>query len=169
MISQARTRCKPIIEALNTKVRPSIEFHQYDALLSQPLSFGREVDLVVSTLVLEHLPIDVFFERVKGFLRCDGSGMLLLTNMHPEMGKRSQAGFLDEKSGEKIQGTSFAHEIQDVIDTGKRFGFELCGQVKERAVAEDEIGEGKVLGKRGYKWIGCKVWFGCLLRLEDKP
>ncbi|RFU30341.1 hypothetical protein B7463_g5967, partial [Scytalidium lignicola] len=168
MLSAAKERCNMALGKLDPRLRPSIEFYQYDALSPRSLPLAENIDIVVSTLVLEHLPLDVFFDRVKGFLRKDGKGVLLLTNMHPDMGKRSQAGFLDEKSGQKIQGTSYAHEIREVVGAGKKFGFELCGEVKERAVAADDVGEGKILGRRGHKWIGWNVWFSCHMRLKEE-
>ncbi|KAH8816807.1 S-adenosyl-L-methionine-dependent methyltransferase [Xylogone sp. PMI_703] len=169
MLAVAKERCGIALEKLDPGFRPSIEFHQYDATSLNQLEMVEQVDLVISTLVLEHLPLDIFFDRARKFLKKDGKGVLLVTNMHPEMGKRSRAGFLDEKSGQKVQGFSYAHEVGDVIEAARASGFELYGEVKERAVTADDIGEGKALGPRGYKWIGCNVWFSFLLRLCEQP
>lgn len=87
--------------------------------------------------------------------------------MHAEMGNRSQAGFLDPETGEKIQGSSYVYEIEEVLEEGKRYGFELIGNMEERGVSEEDIGEGRLLGPRGRKWIRCKVWFGCVMRLQS--
>ncbi|KAJ5135475.1 uncharacterized protein N7515_004753 [Penicillium bovifimosum] len=45
---------------------------------------------VISTLVLEHIPLERFFAAAAGLIRT--GGYLLVTNMHAEMGRRSQAG-----------------------------------------------------------------------------
>lgn len=42
------------------------------------------------------------------------------------------------------------------------------GEMRERAVEEQDVGDGKLLGPRGKKWIGVKVWFGCVMRLVRK-
>lgn len=131
-------------------------------------------DLVISTLVLEHLPLDVFFKTVRGFMREEG-GVLVLTGMHAEMGRRSRAGFVDvDKSGgeRKVQGSSFVYEVEEVLVEGKKWGFAVDGEVGERAVCEEDVGEdlegSALLGKRGRKWVGCKVWFGCVMRFEGR-
>jgi hypothetical protein len=38
--------------------------------------------------------------------------------MHAEMGLKSQAGFLDEGSGEKVRGQNYNYEISEVLDEG---------------------------------------------------
>jgi hypothetical protein len=38
--------------------------------------------------------------------------------------------------------------------------------VGERVVREDDVGEGRLLGPRGKKWIGCMCWFGFVMKLE---
>lgn len=84
--------------------------------------------------------------------------------MHAHMGRISQAGFVDAESGEKVRGTSYNYEVEEVIEEGKRRGFEVVGKVGEREVREEDIGEGRLLGKRGKKWVGVKVWFGLVMR-----
>ncbi len=86
--------------------------------------------------------------------------------MHAEMGRLGQAGFVDELTGRKIRGTSYVYEVDEVLAEGRRYGFVLEGDVVERAVAENDVGEGRLLGERGRKWIDVKVWFGMVMRLE---
>ena len=86
--------------------------------------------------------------------------------MHAEMGRLGQAGFVDETSGVKVRGQSFVYEIEEVLEEGKRWGFEVVGKVQERGVKEENVGEGRVVGERGRKWIGVKCWFGMVLRLS---
>ncbi|KAI9792702.1 MAG: hypothetical protein M1816_001801 [Peltula sp. TS41687] len=121
-------------------------------------SVARDADGVLSTLVLEHLPLDVFFRTVHGMLK-DG-GYLLLTNMHHQMGALSQAGFVDPLSGEKIRPQSFVYRVDQVLEEAERWGMRLVGEVRERGVREEDV---DVLGSRGRKWVGTMVWFGMIL------
>ena len=121
-----------------------------------------QADIVVSTLVLEHLPIDVFFRTVKNLLKPSG-GYLVLSNMHAEMGRRSQAGFMDPETGEKVQGMSYVYEIREVVDGARKQGVSVVGEVQERGIREEDVGV-VVDEKRGRKWVGCKVWFGMVMR-----
>lgn len=55
------------------------------------LDEGSEADAVVSTLVLEHFPLNSFFRVLRSLLKL--SGVALVTNSHPDMATLSQAGF----------------------------------------------------------------------------
>lgn len=116
---------------------------------------------VISTLVLEHIPLERFFGAAAMVMR--SGAYLLVTNMHAEMGVRSQAGFTDG-NGVKIRPTSYCHAIADVLAAAQDAGFEV-----EEVAGADEDGVvvrgvdeqlGDVLGARAKKWIGIKVWFG---------
>lgn len=116
---------------------------------------------VISTLVLEHIPLERFFAAAAGIMR--SGAYLLVTNMHAEMGMRSQAGFTDER-GVKVRPTSYCHAIPDVLDAAVQAGFEVeevvgagSGGVVVRGV-DEELGD--VLGARAKKWVGVRVWFG---------
>ncbi|KAJ5158236.1 uncharacterized protein N7500_007887 [Penicillium coprophilum] len=116
---------------------------------------------VISTLVLEHIPLERFFEAAAGIMR--SGGYLLVTNMHAEMGMRSQAGFTDGR-GVKIRPTSYCYAISDVLDAARGAGFEVeevdgagVDGVVVRGV-DEQLGE--VLGARAKKWVGVRVWFG---------
>ena len=123
------------------------------------LEAAAEADAVISTLVLEHVPIRVFLQTAFRMLK--PGGLLLVTNMHAEMGQISQAGFVDPNTGEKIRPKSYAHAVTDVVLEARRQGFEVVGEILERAV-DDSMS--KVLGERARKWIGVTVWFGMVLR-----
>ncbi|KAL6235933.1 hypothetical protein BDW75DRAFT_125271 [Aspergillus navahoensis] len=142
----------------------------YDLLSPQPeslpASLRRDAGAsgAISTLVLEHIPLDKFFEGAAQLIR--PRGYLLVTNMHEEMGRISQAGFVDVASGKKIRPTSYAHEIGNVIAAAERAGFEVVpldeGEVvKERRVEEEMV---ERLGSRARKWVGVRVWFGVCFR-----
>ena len=116
---------------------------------------ARGVDAVVCTLVLEHLELDVFFAAVKGAL--NKGGWMYLTNMHPEQGLSTRAGFV-AKEGEqevKIQGVSYNHSIESILEAAGEVGLRLLGEVEERGV--DDAEHAQKLGKRADKWIGIKM------------
>jgi len=125
---------------------------------SPPLS-AMKADAVVSTLVLEHVPADVFFNQVAQMLK--PGGILLLTNMHSEMGSLSQAGFIDPQTGEKIRPTSYAHTVVDVEMEASKHGLEVVNKIEERAVDRSLV---PLLGERSAKWVGVTVWFGGIFR-----
>lgn len=116
---------------------------------------------VISTLVLEHIPLERFFAAAAGIMR--SGAYLLVTNMHAEMGMRSQAGFTDER-GVKVRPTSYCHAIPDVLDAAVQAGFaveEIVGAGSDGVVVrgvDEELGN--VLGARAKKWVGVRVWFG---------
>lgn len=116
-------------------------------------------DGVISTLVLEHVPLRSFFRTAASLLRA--GGVLLLTNMHPDMGSVSQAGFVHPTTRVKIRPTSYAHTVADVRAAAREAGFEVLGEIGEVGVTEEMV---EKLGARAGKWIGMKVWFGGCLR-----
>jgi hypothetical protein len=95
--------------------------------------------------------------------------------MHAEMGRKGQAGFVDEDAGVKVRGLSFVYEVQEVINEGKKWGFVLeslghegTGNGEgawEKGVGEDDLRDG-VVGERGWKWVGVLCWFGMALRCK---
>ncbi|KAJ5865806.1 hypothetical protein N7534_000359 [Penicillium rubens] len=101
------------------------------------------------------------FAAAAGIMRA--GAYLLVTNMHAEMGMRSQAGFTDER-GVKVRPTSYCHAISDVLDAAAEAGFEVeevvgagADGVLVRGV-DEQLGD--VLGARAKKWVGVRVWFG---------
>ncbi|KAJ5950480.1 uncharacterized protein N7479_008893 [Penicillium vulpinum] len=116
---------------------------------------------VISTLVLEHIPLEQFFAAAAEIMR--SGAYLLVTNMHAEMGMRSQAGFTDER-GVKVRPTSYCHDIPDVLAAARGAGFEVedvVGAGADGVIVRGVDGElGDVLGARAKKWVGVRVWFG---------
>ena len=180
MLQVAQRRCSELLSVPRHPITPpDLSFHIYDALSRNPIpADAQNADGVISTLVLEHLPLDVFFRTAASLLRkarrgADGPsqpGYLLVTNMHAEMGSRSQAGFVDAATGAKVRGHSLVYSVDEMLREAGRWGFSLVGEgegrgVRERAVEEGDLEAGTV-GKRGRKWVGCMVWFGCVLRLD---
>jgi cyclopropane fatty-acyl-phospholipid synthase-like methyltransferase len=161
MLEIARSRVDDTLNQFEEGERPRrVKIEEFDMVQqSQPPDSALEADAVISTLVLEHVPTDVFFRTASRMLKTDG--LFLVTNMHSEMGNISQAGFVDPKTGEKIRPKSYAHRVEDVVAEAEKHSFRLEGDVLERAV--DEEGS-KALGHRAKKWIGVTVWFGMIFR-----
>lgn len=137
-------------------LQPDLSKTQLPSSLNGPGAVG-----VISTLVLEHIPLERFFAAAAGIMR--SGAYLLVTNMHAEMGMRSQAGFTDER-GVKVRPTSYCHAVPDVLDAAVQAGFEVeevvgagADGVVVRGV-DEELGD--VLGARAKKWVGVRVWFG---------
>ncbi|PYI06879.1 S-adenosyl-L-methionine-dependent methyltransferase [Aspergillus sclerotiicarbonarius CBS 121057] len=142
---------------------PRVSLGVFD-LLQEPMSVPVEsvgAAGVISTLVMEHVPLRRFFEAAWGMLR--PGGCLLVTNMHEDMGKISQAGFVDVETGVKIRPVSYRHSIGEVVKVAEEVGLRVEGEVRERMVDEGLAG---VLGSRAKKWIGVVVWFGICFRKE---
>ena len=174
MLDIARKRCGDALGSLGKRAtnQPELTFKVFDAIAiagggggddddddrSIPSS-AREADGVLSTLVLEHLPLNVFFRTVCNMLNVGGH--LLLTNMHSDMGTRSQAGFVDPASGEKIRPQSFVYSIDQVLEEAARWRMRLVGEVRQRGVRESDV---DALGVRSRKWVGTMIWFGMILR-----
>ncbi|KAL7627886.1 hypothetical protein AAE478_002081 [Parahypoxylon ruwenzoriense] len=142
---------------------PKLHLEVFDMLASpSPPIIAQQADGVISTLVIEHVPLATFFSQITQLLR--PGGVLLLTNMHAHMGGISQAGFVDADTGEKVRPTSYAHTVAEVVTEARKWGleeFEGEGRIHERAVDEDMV---ERLGPRSRKWVGVTCWFGGLFR-----
>ncbi|KAF7712120.1 Methyltransf_23 domain-containing protein [Penicillium ucsense] len=150
---------KVVLGTIDLLLQPAALRTQLPPLLGDTGAAG-----VICTLVLEHVPLRQFFQATSATM-CPG-GYLLLTNMHADMGLRSQAGFTDPQSGIKIRPTSYFHSIEEIVSAAEAAGFQMedifrqeasNGGVRERAIDEDLARE---LGPRARKWIGITVWFG---------
>jgi 2-polyprenyl-3-methyl-5-hydroxy-6-metoxy-1,4-benzoquinol methylase len=156
MLNVARKRLNEVLAG--GQDRGMLTFEVLD-LLSEPTSASNlSADAIVSTLVIEHIPCDNFFSHVSQMLK--KGGVLCLTNMHADMGRLSQAGFVDE-TGRKVRPVSYAHTVQEVLTSAKMHGLELIDEVAERRVTEELVAQ---LGERSRKYVGVMVWFGGLWR-----
>ncbi|KAE8846337.1 hypothetical protein PTNB73_02319 [Pyrenophora teres f. teres] len=126
--------------------------------LPHPLQALPPFNLTISTLVLEHIPLAPFFATLSATLA--PGGVALVTNMHEDMGRSSQAGFLRE-DGVKVRGRSWVYGIEEVMECARGVGLEVK-EVKERAVGKEDLGVNGSwgLGDRGRKWVGVRVWVG---------
>ncbi|MCJ1293729.1 hypothetical protein MMC34_005284 [Xylographa carneopallida] len=157
MLDIARQRCAAHLDSLPATDRAAtIDFELFDmrATVVVPECVQR-ADAVLSTLVLEHVPLAVFFGTAAGLLATGGH--LLVTNMHADMGARSQAGFVDPETGDKVRPESFVYGVEEVVSEAARSGFRAVGRVRERAVRGEDV---RLLGRRAEKWVRVKCWFG---------
>ncbi|KAF1933321.1 S-adenosyl-L-methionine-dependent methyltransferase [Didymella exigua CBS 183.55] len=164
MLALARAKLTPIANARKNaalRLEHCDPFPQPPTAPSNPptsLALPRQ-DLVISTLVLEHIPLPTFFATLAALLAPGGTA--LVTNMHAEMGSRSQAGFVNA-DGVKVRGKSYVYTLAQTVQGATDAGLAVVS-ARERSVAERDVEDG-VVGKRGAKWIGCKVWFGVVVR-----
>ncbi|KAI1174664.1 putative methyltransferase [Nemania sp. FL0916] len=177
MLDVARTRLSAL-----TNNTTNLRLEIFDMLTPTPSTTDKtptsvapnSVDGLISTLVIEHVPLATFFAHVGRLLR--PGGVLLLTNMHADMGAVSQAGFVDPETREKIRPTSYAHTVADVVREARKCGLEVEVEddgddeqgvgvgITERAVSEDMV---EMLGLRSKKWVGVTCWFGGIFRKVD--
>jgi SAM-dependent methyltransferase len=117
----------------NGRPAGSVKFQVYDVLNHHPRgpsseslepSLPKDAHIIISTLVIEHVPLPAYFSAASAMLR--KGGLLLLTNMHSDMGRISQAGFVHPKTGEKIRPQSYAHSIEDVVREAGKQGLEVA-------------------------------------------
>ncbi|KAJ4290463.1 hypothetical protein N0V90_010680 [Kalmusia sp. IMI 367209] len=161
MLDVAAKKLRPLIGE-GTQRSLLLEHADYFPEVDNPeakLAGLRGMDGVLSTLVLEHVDLEKYFRILAKCVK--EGGYALVTNMHSEMGKVSQAGFINAE-GVKVRGQSFAHTPKESVEAAVRAGFEVVS-LKERQMSKEDVESGRV-GERGRKWIGMHVWYGMVLR-----
>ena len=165
MLDVATEKLGPLVRGGQGRVTMRLEccdcFPTVRNPLASPLpavSDFSSANAVISTLVLEHIPLDAYFATLSTLVL--PGGMALITNMHADMGRVSQAGFVNAQ-GVKIRGKSFAHTVGETVNAAKKAGFAVI-ITKERKMTKEDIESGMV-GERGRKWVGVNVWYGILL------
>lgn len=178
MLALARQKCSAAM-ATSTSTASSttrqnvklVALEQVDFSSPSAISTDRHTsfDAIISTLVLEHLPLDTFFSTLATLLK--PGGYALVTNMHPDMGRSTRAGYKTE-SGERVKGESWVHGVGESVGAATGVGLEVVDiggagnggvGLKEREVDEEMIKRGLV-GNRGKKWVGKRVWYGFVVR-----
>lgn len=158
MLNIAHTKCSSITPA--TASLTELRLVDFPSPSSVPDHARNVFDGVISTLVLEHVPAQVFFETITTVLRPGGHA--LVTNMHPDMGRVTRAGY-KTASGERVKGDSYAHGVVESKEMAEAAGLEVLGVVREKSVDEGML-ERREVGDRGHKWTGVSVWYGMMLR-----
>jgi len=108
-----------------------------------------KVDALISTLVLEHVPLAPFFQVAARVLK--SGGWAWVTSMHPDLGSQGQASFTNEE-GKKVVGVSWNHTPEATIAAAEQEGLFLEGEVV--------IGRGGEKEKE--KWQDVKMGVGFL-------
>ena len=145
--------------------------------------------VIVSCLVLEHVPMVQYFNTVAALLV--PGGYALLTNMHPDMGNMpptiketdsttttanepmsdrptppipTGAGFNDPLTGSKVRvEEDYNYTILEVLQAAAGAGLKIEYEVKGQRVKPWMLeGEQPLLGARGRKWLGTKCWYGMI-------
>lgn len=138
----------------------NVVFEVYDMLKTpSPPVAALGATAVISTLVVEHIPLPEFFKAVSAIL--NPGGLLLLTNMHSDMGSVTQAGFVDPGTGQRIRPTSYAHSVDNIVSEAEIQGFEVISPFIERELAKEDV---ELYGRRAAKYVGVRVWYGGILR-----
>ena len=161
MLALARTKLAPFActnKFITLRLEQCNPFPASDDFSPSTLNLAPQ-NLVISTLVLEHISLPTYFQTLAALLA--KGAVALVTNMHDEMGRRSQAGFVNAQ-GVKVRGESFVYSLAETVQAAHEAGLEVVS-ARERSVSEADVRSG-VVGTRGGKWIGCKVWYGIVLR-----
>ncbi|MCJ1236005.1 hypothetical protein MMC14_003982 [Varicellaria rhodocarpa] len=160
MLNIARGRCQASLELLPLGAKTqSLVFERFN-VLDDDTTFQSidQVHGIISTLVIEHLPLSIFFAFVASHLV--SGGHLLITNIHPDKGFQSLASFRDPRTSRKIcTHSSLVHKVEDIVEEANAHGLFLVGGVREAAMEADML---KRLGKRAEKWMGIKCWVGMI-------
>ncbi|KAK6332490.1 hypothetical protein TWF730_004156 [Orbilia blumenaviensis] len=146
----------------------SEEEERGDAAAFRTAINNKRIDGIISTLVLEHIPLRTFFSTASHILPQSSNAWLLLTNMHESMGAISSAGFWDEKSQRKVKPVSYVHTKAEILDEAGKWGFVVVddeeGFMRESGVGGDvEDAKGR-FGGRAEKWVGVVMHFGVVFR-----
>ncbi|KAK9694534.1 hypothetical protein K7432_013385 [Basidiobolus ranarum] len=154
MMSKAQKRVAEVNDLQSSTSSPTVSvswlLHDIMSALPVPLK-AQNVDILYTTLVLEHLPeLTPFFKFAREILVPE-NGRLYISNMHPDMGKNTRAGFTDAQTGKKVIGFSANHSIESLIQIAESNGFKLRQKFEDGVEDSDHA---KRLGSRGEKWIG---------------
>ncbi|EED21561.1 conserved hypothetical protein [Talaromyces stipitatus ATCC 10500] len=160
--------------SIEVKLAPFDLLAAQSPINTQARELLQNADGIISTLVLEHIPLDIYFSTAASILR--PGAYFLVTNMHADMGRLSQAGFVDSVTGKKVRPSrSYAHDAGDILVEAARAGFEVLSLpstvntstgseiegVLERKVTQDMV---EMLGPRSKKYVGVTVWLGVCFR-----
>ncbi|PGH05359.1 hypothetical protein AJ79_06828 [Helicocarpus griseus UAMH5409] len=161
LLPLAEKRCNELAATLPANSQPKkLSFALYNPLKDIALPrFAENAQGLISTLVLEHLPLSEFF-KLSAATVCPG-GYLLITNTHSDFAKVAHGSIVNPETGEKYWSESHVHTIEDVWNEGDRWGFEMV-EVQEGIPKDPNM----VGAMRGY-WEGVKCWVGFILRKKE--
>jgi SAM-dependent methyltransferase len=169
----ARALCKDVRwENTNSSVTFSHANHWRRLEIGHPVLkyFRHKYEFVLSTFVVNSMPLDVYFKGIEGLLSRDG--VALVTCVHPEFGGAESCLDINENEKHKATGgLRFRYTVQEVLKVAAECGLTLQGDVNEVKLSSTMV-EGLEESLRGdaRKWVGRKVWFSVVLRrVTDAP
>ncbi|KAF8436415.1 S-adenosyl-L-methionine-dependent methyltransferase [Terfezia claveryi] len=155
-----------MLAVAQTRLPESVRLLQHDILTtpSPPPQVAGCTPVVISTLVLEHLPLEFFFRFISSCLPpLPERGYVVLSNMHSEMGMGaiSQAGFhAEEEGGTRINiraEAMYNHTVREIVEGASSVAeLEVMGEVSEIGVEERNV---ERLGGVASGW-GRSCWWG---------
>ncbi|PSK42971.1 hypothetical protein B9Z65_6925 [Elsinoe australis] len=149
MLSLARTKISAFTTSIPTL--PNLEltttYHVHDIALPLPKGIPK-ANLLLSTLVLEHLPLSSFFATLVEALKPDGMGVV--TNMHSHMGATAvNAAWAAEESEQERSRAATATGAGFVDEQGRKVRAEVDFRHGEGEVESVARGKGLTVGERG--------------------
>lgn len=106
--------------------KDNVQFVQHDIRKPWPLP-NASFDLVLSTLVLEHIEkLEPVFTELKRVLR--PGGMAYLSELHPERQRRGSQGRFAARDGSTVLVSSTVHHENDYVNAGLDAGLRLIRQ-----------------------------------------
>lgn len=170
MLELAKSKCDATLHAQSRNVGIELQHLDIADIQNVHMHFDSFFDGLVSTLVLEHIQIDTYFNVLAKVLKL--GSYALVTNMHADMGSRSQAGYRTP-SGKRFKAVSYVYTVDEAVAAAEKAGFELVEPVREMVADERMIDGGSICGvgivkghvdERARKWVETKIWYGMLLK-----
>jgi len=162
MMSVAQTKIESLVASNASTCQTQTHFSLLDiqSQLSDITSFteANPVDIIISTLVLEHVSLSPFFSAVSTLLR--PGGWAWITSMHPDISDKTGAGFTRPDDNVRVQGVSYDYSIEDIVDAARESGLELEGDVVETGVGVEADRAVERFGEKARKWAGWRIFLG---------
>jgi len=134
----------------------------HDILRRLPFA-DRTFDRVLSSLVLEHIPVSAllpFFQELARLVRDDG--VVVVTAMHPAMFLKGVSANFRDESGE-VRPRSYVATLSDYVMGAARGGLDPI-ELAERSVDEALA----TRNERSRKWLGWPALFAMTLRRAER-
>lgn len=163
MLEIAERRCNKASNELPENSRPStLSFKVYNPLDKKTGGDNPvpgQAQGLISTLVIEHLPIAEFFKMCAEIVA--PGGYVLVTDIHEDLARVAHGSIVDPETGAKLWTESHIHTNEAVKNEGAKWGFDLV-EIQEGTPKDPHL----VGPMRGH-WDGVKCWVGFVLRRQN--
>lgn len=163
MVEVAERQCNQVLADLPEKSRPkSLCFKVYNPLEKETggdSPVPGQVQGLISTLVIEHLPIAEFFKMCAEIVA--PGGYVLATNAHEDLSRIAHGSIVDPETGAKLWTQRHIHTNQAVKDEGVKWGFDMV-EIQEGIPKDPNL-----VGPMRGRWEGVKCWVGFVLRRQN--